>query len=634
MTPRSPHALRWLARLTLVAVLLSACGAGAAPTPSGVARPSAPGKTGPTATPNPATTVVVTHWAAGELMSPTLLPAFASAFNAEKHKTASGKTISVSPVLVNSGRQAELLTARVGRGVSLDPQVPDPVLVTPSVDHWLSQVNQDTGKTVVDLTATQDLAIAWVGIATFREMAECLGWPGKEIGFADLIALKQNPKGWASCPTAKAEWGQEVRLPFSDPATSSTARSALFALYALAANKPTDQLTPEDVAYPKVVEFVKKFQAGVDHYVPDTLVLQSKMYQGPRYGSAYIVEENTLVQLYQGKLPVTVGAETKPQPLSREMVFIYPKEGTYAHNHPAGVVKSDWVTPEQAEAARAWVDYLRRDEQQRAFMQDGFRPATAIPYGDTISPRFGLDPTKPSKVLKPVNPAAATRIMAGWGEVKRPGVAALVVDVSGSMKGQRLEQAKEGSVRLLSAMNARNSIGLLAFSDGTKARVPVGPLGETQFEIERQVRALQAVGGTGLYDAIAEAIKMVDDAPGDPEAIRGVVVLTDGEANFGKTNLSDLVKLTSRGEAAVPTFRGWADDKTATDASGAQVAAKDLIGVALASPTRHPIHVFFVGVGEADVQVGRLLAEATGSSYQTSTEAGLAAALERLGRYF
>ena len=202
------------------------------------------------------------------------------------------------------------------------------------------------------------------------------------------------------------------------------------------------------------------------------------------------------------------------------------------------------------------------------------------------------------------------------------------------MKGQRLEQAKDGSVRLLSAMNDRNSIGFLAFSDGTKARVPVGPLGETQFEIERQVRTLQAAGGTGLYDAIAEAIKMVDDAPGDPEAIRGVVVLTDGEANAGKTNLSDLVRLTGRSEAAVPTFRGWADDRVATDANGAQVPVKDLIGVALASPTRHPVHVFFVGVGEADVQVGRLLAEATGSSYQTSTEAGLAAALERLGRYF
>ncbi|MBI2910684.1 MAG: hypothetical protein HYY05_00970 [Chloroflexi bacterium] len=42
---------------------------------------------------------------------------------------------------------------------------------------------------------------------------------------------------------------------------------------------------------------------------------------------------------------------------------------------------------------------------------------------------------------------------------------------------------------------------------------------------------MEAAGETALYDAILEGTKMVDEAPGDPDAIRGVVVLTDGKAN-------------------------------------------------------------------------------------------------------
>jgi hypothetical protein len=50
--------------------------------------------------------------------------------------------------------------------------------------------------------------------------------------------------------------------------------------------------------------------------------------------------------------------------------------------------------------------------------------------------------------------------------------------------------------------------------------------------------------------------------------------------------------------------------------------------------TNHNVQVFFVGFGEADIQIGRILAEATGAEYHGATEKDLAEILEVLGKYF
>src|ERR671939_421252 len=101
-------------------------------------RPAAAPGASSSAPPAPADAVTVTHWAVAELMDPELLPRFADEFNRGGHLTASGKPVVVTPVLVGSARQVDLLKARIGRGVALDPSVADPTLVTPKIDHWLS----------------------------------------------------------------------------------------------------------------------------------------------------------------------------------------------------------------------------------------------------------------------------------------------------------------------------------------------------------------------------------------------------------------------------------------------------------------------------------------------------------------
>lgn len=395
--------------------------------------------------PPPEPTVEVVHWSNGHLLREgsglRLLPQMAADFNDADHRTQSGKRIEVQVYYYGSSEQAADLLSRASGGGPLDRERPDPTIVTPSAAHWLVPVNHAAGRTVVDLNKAQSIARALIGIVTYREMAECLGWPDREIGYADIIALRDDERGWAAYPCAKAEWGQRPLVAYTDPTTSSTGRSVLLTLYAIAAGKLPEKLTVSDITDPNVSAYVRKFQTLFDRYMIGTIPLNTKIYQGPRFGHFFLMPEDNLIHLYEGTERAYInGVKVTPPPISEQMVMIYPKEGTMARNNCACIVNAEWVTEEHAEAAQQCVDFLREPEQQRDFMAAGFRPGTDLPVTDPISPRYGLNATPSVAVFSPerIGPAVAVAIDESWEDVKRPGIVTFVMDTSGSMMGGKL----------------------------------------------------------------------------------------------------------------------------------------------------------------------------------------------------
>ena len=465
----------------------------------------------------PEPTIKVVHWATGHLMregelpsgeSLRLLPVMGEEFNKAGHRTESGTRIVVEVHNVPSELQADYLVTRVTSGRRIDlhrltdgyvdqsTSDSDPAIVTPSSAHWLVTANYEAGRALVDLEATRSMVGPVIGIVTYEEMARCLGWPEKEIGYADIIALWNDPEGWGSydCQGA-ARWGKRPLVAFTDPTTSSTGRSLLLALYSIAAGKPPEELTLEDIESDDVVSYVKQFQRLIDHYLIGTTVLNTKIHQGPRYGHFFIMPEDNLIHLYEGTESAFIGGVKKrAPPITERMVMIYPKEGSMPRKNCACIVQADWVAEEQVEAAERWIDYLLEDEQQRSFMAAGFRPATDLPLTDPISDRYGLDPTKPAKVLNPslIKPEVAAAIDQSWEFVKRPGIVTFVVDTSGSMLGDKLRQAKDGLVRALDNMARNNQVGLVTFDDEVSTRIPVA---QDRFAIADAIYDVRAGGG-------------------------------------------------------------------------------------------------------------------------------------------
>ena len=491
----------------------------------------------------------------------------------------------------------------------------------------------------MDLSKTESIARTWIGIVTYKEMAECLGWPRKELGYADIIALRNDPKGWASYPCSQAKWGQRPLLAFTDPTTSSTGRSVLFSLFAIGSHKAPDQLTAADVSDPEVVGYVRSFQQLVDHYMPTTLAMNTKVYQGPHYGHFFMLPEDNLIHLHEGTEKAFInGVEVTAPALdtNRPVVMIYPKEGSAEHNHSASVPEAPWITAEQREAADDLDQLLAAGRAATGIHDRRLRSVTGLPPGEKISAKYGLDPTKPTVVVNPTRTeqGAFTAIVQSWGEVKRPGIVTFVADTSGSMSGDKLKKEKDGLIRAFDGMARANQVGLVTFGGTVGARVPVAPLADNRFRLQETVNGLSASGETALYDAIKSAIEMTDAAPGDERAIRAVVVLTDGKANRGNAKLNDIIRMESD-ECPVALVRGPGGQTSTVNDCGSTVAKTNVIGTALAIQTRHPIQIFYIGVGkDADLEIGRMSAQATGAEYQATPEEELAKVIDTFKGYF
>jgi Ca-activated chloride channel family protein len=365
----------------------------------------------------PGQNVVVVHWANGHLMdNENLLPSFAKAFNQSHAETASGNEVRVHVFKANSGEITGELQARIKLGAALDTRKPNPTIVTPAADHWVNDVDQLLGQPVLDIEGVEVIASTFVGIVTSREMAQCLGWPQKDIGFADVVALAIDTQGWSGYACAKPEWGREALVAFTYPARSSTARSVLYTLYSIVAGKPIADLNLEDVSRADVAQYIKRFQSAIDCYVPDTLDLNLKILTTPPCAQFYFIAEDNLVKLYQGKVDVPAGDRSIAAHLERDMVMIYPKEGTIIHNHSAFLVHAGFVSDDQVEAAAKWIEFLRQDTQQRALMQDGFRPTASAACIAPLGSPFSQCASTPKSVLNPerISPDVAAAILKAW----------------------------------------------------------------------------------------------------------------------------------------------------------------------------------------------------------------------------
>lgn len=76
------------------------------------------------------------------------------------------------------------------------------------------------------------------------------------------------------------------------------------------------------------------------------------------------------------------------------------------------------------------------------------------------------------------------------------------------------------------------------------------------------------------------------------------------------------------------------DERCRRDVRGAKVDLDDVVGYGLATAPSHEVQIFFLGFGNADFDIGRLLAQATDAEYQGQTEADLAKVIEQLSGYF
>jgi hypothetical protein len=223
---------------------------------------------------------------------------------------------------------------------------------------------------------------------------------------------------------------------------------------------------------------------------------------------------------------------------------VYPQDGTVVRDDPYVVLdRAPWVTPEQAQAARLFQDFLLSSEQQQKLGKWGLRPRQGLD-GDASFVELGdganLQATFP-RVHVP-DAAVVDRLAEVWHEVKKHSVIALVVDRSGRMDREKLEGTKDGILAFLETLDPQDYVIWIPYADTAKPG-----LQGTMRDIGPQLRALVQAekdtgGGAALLDAINLAYSRLEELRGTlKEAVRyGIVVESAGPDSRSATSFTQL----------------------------------------------------------------------------------------------
>jgi Ca-activated chloride channel family protein len=552
-----------------------------------------------------AVTLVFTYGSEKEEWIKELTPKF----NADPaQKLADGRRIRVEAIPIGSGELVEeLLAAKSPKGQKTPAH-----LTSPASGVFVTVGNgESNSKGKGDLIGpTKSLVRSPVVIAMWEPMAKALGWPKKEIGWADVLALARDDKAWDK--HEHPEW-DPFRFGHTHPDLSNSGLISILAeVYAAPSVNKDSGLTVADVTDPRTAGFVRSIEQSVVYYGSSTGFFGKKMFAGgPGYLSAAVMYENMVIESYD---------RTKFKKPVFPVVAIYPKEGTFMSDHPVGVVQREWVGKEHREAAAKYIAYLMAEEQQRAALKYGFRPGLEkVALGAPLDAAHGVDPTQPRKQLQVPRADVIKAIREVWQKNRKETSIVLVMDTSGSMSiADRMTNAKIGAKRFAEKVSDRLCLSIIPFSDTVVPAPRRLRMTRDSEAAKKYIDGLFAKGETALFDAIEAAYEQTQGED-HKKMIPAVIVLTDGQNNRSKDK---------KGDTLTP-----AENK---------VALEKLLRRIRPSPEKKPARIFTIGYAlnpkeeedAAALEALKQIAKVTEGQFFEGNPDNIEDILTLIGKYF
>jgi Ca-activated chloride channel family protein len=230
-----------------------------------------------------------------------------------------------------------------------------------------------------------------------------------------------------------------------------------------------------------------------------------------------------------------------PEPLE----LIYPSDGVITAEYPFTVLAG--ASAAARDASRKVTDYLRTPAVQRRIMELTHR-RPAVP-GVSRAAEFGS-----ALLVELPFPAQAdvvdTLLTSWFDKIRRPSRTIYVLDTSGSMvQDDRIGALKRALAGLSGAdaslvgqfrrFRAREEVTLLPFNEvpgtPTTFTVPENDPGPVRRQIADAADALQAEGGTAIYDSVERAYGVAAaQIAADPDRFTSIVLMTDGANTAGQ----------------------------------------------------------------------------------------------------
>ncbi|MEQ1753798.1 MAG: marine proteobacterial sortase target protein [Micropepsaceae bacterium] len=192
---------------------------------------------------------------------------------------------------------------------------------------------------------------------------------------------------------------------------------------------------------------------------------------------------------------------------------------------------------ERSDATTADVSLTGAVPADRDFVLDWSLKPQATPQASLFRETIGDKSYYFAMVLPPVGTKAPQR---------QPREAIFVIDNSGSMAGESMNQAKAALLKALAKLQPEDTFNVIRFDDTFDVLFKDAvPANRTNVLVaERFVGGLQANGGTEIYAALQAALK--DKRVNDASRLRQVIFLTDGAVGNEDQVLAEIGKSLGR----------------------------------------------------------------------------------------
>jgi Ca-activated chloride channel family protein len=128
-----------------------------------------------------------------------------------------------------------------------------------------------------------------------------------------------------------------------------------------------------------------------------------------------------------------------------------------------------------------------------------------------------------------------------------PMALSLVIDTSGSMMGDRIENARHAAKSLLETLRDGDMVSVVGFASSvTEIIEPTVVSSDTLPRLMSRISEIQADGGTNMYAGLTTGEARMRDL-GDSYSIKRVIMISDGHANEGPSDAASLGQVAASG---------------------------------------------------------------------------------------
>lgn len=352
-----------------------------------------------------------------------------------------------------------------------------------------------------------------------------LGWDQKQPTWSEFAAA-----------------GREGKFTFgmTDPSASNSGFSALVSV-ATAMADTGSALTDQDIENvgPSLHELfqAQSLVSGSSGWLADSFL------EDPTEADAIINYESTLHQMRAEGADIDV---------------IVPADGVISADYPLSTLANP-VSDDGAEKVKALADWLLEHQQSIA---DSYRR----PVHDVENIPAELQSQTVIELPFPSNYGTVQHLVQRYNnEFRTKGNTTFVLDISGSMEGERLDSLKQIMTSLVDG-TAATTIGNVSLRDGETVTFQkfsaepgesfTGTYSTTDPAVQQQfldyINSLVAFGGTNIYDTILDVTETADPNAG----ITSIVLLTDGEVTAGRgmAQFKDDYARVTADKGVVPVF--------------------------------------------------------------------------------